>query len=244
MFILDAYFTGCLSPCHSSISSGFATTLFTHCSHRLYKLELFEYFPHMNENSEETTSWSTTATATNPNNFTGILLANTLQCHHNERGSVSNHQHLHCLLNRLFNQRKIKALCHWPLWHLCLQNVRASTKKTCKNYTKLDIGASYIRYFKIWPQNRILHKKTSAKDPSNVFLVQLECLKTPKETKNAGNSPVSVEFPAQKASNAENFPFDDVIMAVRIAASDPRSTYVEIFDQFCWFSACKLPQRV
>ena len=27
-----------------------------------------------------------------------------------------------------------------------------------------------------------------------------------------GNSPVTGEFPAQKASNAENFPFDDVIM--------------------------------
>ena len=28
----------------------------------------------------------------------------------------------------------------------------------------------------------------------------------------AGNSPVTGEFPAQKGSNAENFPFDDVIM--------------------------------
>ena len=27
-----------------------------------------------------------------------------------------------------------------------------------------------------------------------------------------GNSPVTGEFPAQKASNAEMFPFDDVIM--------------------------------
>ena len=27
-----------------------------------------------------------------------------------------------------------------------------------------------------------------------------------------GNSPVTSEFPAQRASNAENFPFDDVIM--------------------------------
>ena len=27
-----------------------------------------------------------------------------------------------------------------------------------------------------------------------------------------GNSPVPDEFPAQRASNAENFPFDDVIM--------------------------------
>ena len=27
-----------------------------------------------------------------------------------------------------------------------------------------------------------------------------------------GNSPVTCEFPAQRASNAENFPFDDVIM--------------------------------
>ena len=28
----------------------------------------------------------------------------------------------------------------------------------------------------------------------------------------AGNSPVTGEFPAQMASNAEKFPFDDVIM--------------------------------
>ena len=28
----------------------------------------------------------------------------------------------------------------------------------------------------------------------------------------AGNSTVTGEFPAQRASNAENFPFDDVIM--------------------------------
>ena len=30
-----------------------------------------------------------------------------------------------------------------------------------------------------------------------------------------GNSPVTGEFPAQKASNAEKFPFDDVIMLLR-----------------------------
>ena len=31
-----------------------------------------------------------------------------------------------------------------------------------------------------------------------------------------GNSPVIGEFPAQKASNAEKFPFDDVIMKIAI----------------------------
>ena len=32
----------------------------------------------------------------------------------------------------------------------------------------------------------------------------------------AGNSPVTSEFPAQMASNAEMFPFDDVIMMIAI----------------------------
>ena len=41
--------------------------------------------------------------------------------------------------------------------------------------------------FQIWPQNRILHEKTSENDPSNVFLDQLKRLETPKETKNAAS---------------------------------------------------------
>ena len=35
----------------------------------------------------------------------------------------------------------------------------------------------------------------------------------------AGNSPVTSEFPAQRASNAENIPFDDVIMVYGIISS-------------------------
>ena len=36
----------------------------------------------------------------------------------------------------------------------------------------------------------------------------------------AGNSPVTGEFPAHMASNAKMFPFDDVIMAIRIVWGD------------------------
>ena len=35
-----------------------------------------------------------------------------------------------------------------------------------------------------------------------------------------GNSPVTGEFPAQMASNAENVPFDDVIMLLKHSASN------------------------
>ena len=70
----------------------------------------------------------------------------TLQWRHNERGSVSNHQRLHCLLNCRFRHR---------------------SKKT----SKLRVTGLCV-----------------------------------------GNSPVTGGFPAPKASNAEMFPFDDVIM--------------------------------
>ena len=37
-----------------------------------------------------------------------------LQWRHYQRDGISNHQPHHCLLNT--DHRKIKALCHWPLW--------------------------------------------------------------------------------------------------------------------------------
>ena len=37
----------------------------------------------------------------------------------------------------------------------------------------------------------------------------------------AGNSPVTGEFPTRRASNAENFPFDDVIMNNRNSVQPP-----------------------
>ena len=40
-----------------------------------------------------------------------------------------------------------------------------------------------------------------------------------------GNSPVTSEFPAQRASNAEKVPFDDVIMIFYIIATSPWMRY-------------------
>ena len=37
-------------------------------------------------------------------------------------------------------------------------------------------------------------------------------MKAPRHLSGGGDSPVTEEFPAQRASNAENIPFDDVIM--------------------------------
>ena len=50
---------------------------------------------------------------------TRSLAGMALQWRHNERDGVSNHQHRHCLLNRLFKaqiKENIKAPRHWPLW--------------------------------------------------------------------------------------------------------------------------------
>ena len=71
-----------------------------------------------------------------------------LQCRHNERDGVSNHQPHDCLLNRLFGCRSKKA--------------------------------SKSRVTGLWE----------------------------------GNSPVTGEFPVQRASIAEMFPFDNVIMTI------------------------------
>ena len=85
---------------------------------------------------------------------TGIMRAmaplamSPLQWRHNGHDGVWNHQHHHCLLNRLLRRR---------------------SKKTSK------------------------------------LRVTGLC---------AGNSPVTGEFPAQMASNAEMFPFEDVIMPI------------------------------
>ena len=76
----------------------------------------------------------------------GIIIITPLQWRYNELDGVSNHRHLHCLLNCWFRRRPKKTL-KLRLAGLC-----------------------------------------------------------------AGNSPVTGEFFAQKASNAEIFPFDDVIM--------------------------------
>ena len=112
----------------------------------------------------------------------------TLRWHPNGCDSVSNHQHHHCLLNRLFKCR---------------------SKKTSK------------------------------------LRVTGLC---------AGNSPRTGEFPAQMASNAEMFPFDDVIMiCAYLSYGDPMSVscwagWVEIVKKllrldFTW-SAKQILQEV
>ena len=55
----------------------------------------------------------------------------------------------------------------------------------------------------------------------------------------AGNSPVTSEFPAQKASNAENFPFDDVIMInCDQSLLFARSQCVDNGPDACWYEYC------
>ena len=52
----------------------------------------------------------------------------------------------------------------------------------------------------------------------------------------AGNSPVTGEFPAQMASYAELFPFDDVFMSLRVQRQHPLpSTRPHILKQFASF---------
>ena len=50
------------------------------------------------------------------NNKTTLV---SLQWRHNEHDGISNHHHLHCLLNCWFrcrSKKALKALHHWPLW--------------------------------------------------------------------------------------------------------------------------------
>ena len=48
----------------------------------------------------------------------------------------------------------------------------------------------------------------------------------------AGNSPVTGEFPAQRASDAEMFPFDDVIMRTNFCFQSFSINYFDISDVF------------
>ena len=67
-----------------------------------------------------------------------------------------------------------------------------------------------------WRHNE--HDGVSSHQPHDCFLNDLFRSRSDAASKlgvtglSAGNSPVTGEFPAQRASNAETFPFDDVIM--------------------------------
>ena len=66
------------------------------------------------------------------------------------------------------------------------------------------------------------HDGASNHQPRHCLLIRLFRQRSKKTSKLrvtglcAGNSPVTDEFPAQKASNAENFPFEDVIMLLTL----------------------------
>ena len=55
-----------------------------------------------------------------------------------------------------------------------------------------------------------------------------------------GNSPVTGEFPAQMASNAENVPFDDVTMVVDFCSNN----LAVVKGNNLWLSGAPCPSRV
>ena len=83
----------------------------------------------------------------------------------------------------------------------------------------MDLGLEYSHVIcraLQWRHNE--HDGVSNYQPRDCFLKRLLRRKSKKTLKLrvtdlcVGNSPVTSEFPAQTASNAENDPFDDVIM--------------------------------
>ena len=91
----------------------------------------------------------------------------------------------------------------------------------CHYYGK---EANDQRFSLQWRQN--VHDRVSNHQPHDCLLNRLFRRKSKKTSKLlvtglcAGNSPGTGEFPAQMASNAEMFPFDDVIMLWRVINLD------------------------
>ena len=110
---------------------------------------------------------------------------------------------------------------------LCLQSkylIRLHSSLLSKSADKIDIrisifGWNDIRHFPYLAAIFSLQWRSNERDGVShhrclVFFYSIVCSGSYQEKyQSAGNSPVTVEYPAQRASNSKNIPFDDVIMS-------------------------------
>ena len=114
----------------------------------------------------------------------------TLQWRHNGRDGVSNHQPHHCLPNRLFRLKEnIKAPRHWPL---CGEFTGEFPAKMASNAENVSIWWRHHVYALPGPNQWTTFLANPLKNT----------LWT--EVRGIHRWPVTGEFPAQMASNAEN----------------------------------------
>ena len=149
-----------------------------------------------------------------------------LEWRHNERDGVSNHQHHHCLLNRLFRRRS-KKTSKFSVTSLCAGNSPVTSQHkgpvTRKMFPFDDVimniviynpshdnthTTPHLQYTLRWRHND--HAGVSNHQPPGCWLNRLFRRKSKKTSKLrvtglcAGNSPGTGEFSAQMASYAEN----------------------------------------
>ena len=92
----------------------------------------------------------------------------------------------------------LKWKCDWEI--CCLWLHRKLTKS--QHYNDVIMGARASQIISLTIVYSTVHSRRRSKKTSKLRATGL-C---------KGNSPVAVEFPAQRASNAEKVPYDDVIM--------------------------------
>ena len=135
-------------------------------------------------------------------------LGNPLKWHHNECDGVSNHQPCDCLLNRLFKaqiKENIKPPRHWPLWGEFTENSHVTHEIASKTSRNMRfVLSSPLVYKALWliMCDMIWHIRHNYNRPDDGH----------SDVTGHRNPPVTCGFPSQKASNAENVSFDDVIM--------------------------------
>ena len=150
-----------------------------------------------------------------------------LQWRHNGHDCASNHQPHHCLLKRFFGRRS-KKTSKLRVTGLCVGNSPGTGEfpaQMASNAENVSIwwrhhGAAYV----IGRATHVNHNSRAATHYSDVtlstmasqitgvsFVCSTVCSGSPNETSKPrvtclceGNSPVTCEFPTQKASNAEN----------------------------------------
>ena len=147
-----------------------------------------------------------------------------LQCHHNERDGVSNQRRLDCLLNCLIKWRSKKT---WKLLitGLCEGNSPVTSESPHKGpvmwkmFPFDDIIMGLLTSQPLQPSQWHYNgcDGVTIDQPHDCLLNRLFRRRSKKTSKLRAiglcerNSPMTGEFPAQRASNAEMFPFDDVI---------------------------------
>ena len=100
-----------------------------------------------------------------------------------------------------------------PRFHFREQN---TTNNTTRNITRFWSGITWLDV--PWPYSDIIMGVMASKSPALPLFTQpliqagIKTSKVRVPGLCAGNSPVTGEFPAQMASNAGMFPFDDAIM--------------------------------